>query len=55
MYAAIWRILPGPVWVRILVVLVLVVAVLAVLSSWVFPWVDSLVGEQQVTVGEQDG
>lgn len=52
MYAAIWRVLPGPIWVRILLVLVLVVAVLAALSTWVFPWVDALIGEQQVTVVE---
>ena len=53
MYAAIWRILPGPVWLRILLVLVLVVGVLAVLSTWVFPWVDSVINDQQVTVVDQ--
>lgn len=53
MYATIWRILPGPVWVRILLALVLVVAVLAALSTWVFPWVDSMVTEQQVTIGDE--
>ncbi|WP_198668842.1 hypothetical protein [Homoserinimonas sp. OAct 916] len=53
MYGAIWRTLPGPVWLRIALVLVLVVAVLAVLSTWVFPWVDSVINDQQVTVGNQ--
>ena len=51
MYAALWRILPGPVWLRIVLVLVLLAAVLFVLSTWVFPWVDSIVNNQEVTVG----
>jgi hypothetical protein len=51
MYAAIWRVLPGPVWVRILLVLVLVAAVLYCLVTWVFPWVDTIVNNQEVTVG----
>ncbi len=37
MYAALWRILPGPVWVRALLCLVLVVAVVALCFLWVFP------------------
>ena len=51
MYAAIWRLMPGPVWVRILLVLVLLAAVLYSLATWVFPWVDAMVNEQEVTVG----
>ncbi|MET0726501.1 MAG: hypothetical protein ABWY36_09140 [Leifsonia sp.] len=52
MYAALWRILPGPVWVRILLVIVLLVAVLFVLSTWVFPWIDLIVNPQNVTVDQ---
>lgn len=51
MYLAIWRILPGPVWARILLALVLVAAVLFVLATWVFPWVDSILNNQEATVG----
>jgi hypothetical protein len=50
MYGALWRILPGPVWVRILILMVLAVAVLFALVTWVFPWVDSLLGPQEGTV-----
>ena len=50
MYVALWRILPGPLWVRILLVLVLLAAVLFVLATWVFPWVDSIVSNQEATV-----
>jgi hypothetical protein len=37
MYGFIWRHLPGPLLVRILLALVLVAAVVAVLFLWVFP------------------
>ena len=52
MYAALWHVLPGPVWLKILLLLVLVAVVLFVLSSWVFPWVDGIVNPQDVTVGD---
>jgi membrane protein implicated in regulation of membrane protease activity len=52
MYAALWRVLPGPWWVRVLLLLVLLFAVLFVLASWVFPWVDSLVNPTDVTVNQ---
>lgn len=49
MYAAIWRILPGPWWVRLLIVLVAVAAILYGLFFYVFPWVSPL-----ITPGEVD-
>lgn len=51
MYPALWRVLPGPVWVRILLLLVMVAALLFCLVEWVFPWVNSLLPVQEVTVG----
>ncbi len=50
MYAALWRILPGPIWVRVLMLVVLASALLAALVFWVFPWVDQFVAPQDVTV-----
>jgi hypothetical protein len=51
-YAALWRILPGPVWLRILILLVLAAAVLYVLVTWVFPWIDSMItSNEEGTVG----
>ena len=50
MYGALWRVLPGPVWVRILLALVLLVAVVFVLFTWVFPWVDGIINPIEVTV-----
>jgi len=40
MYGALWRVMPGPWWVRVILLLVLLVVVLAVLAFWVFPWVE---------------
>ena len=52
MYRAIWGILPGPVWLRVIIALLLVGAVLAALVIWVFPYVDHLITPQDVTVKE---
>jgi hypothetical protein len=51
MYAALWRILPGPRWLRVVILIGLVAAVLAVLVSWVFPFIDQLTTPPDVTVG----
>ncbi|USQ76068.1 hypothetical protein [Ornithinimicrobium cryptoxanthini] len=37
MYAWIWRTLPGPTWLKLLLTLVLVAIVVGVLFEWVFP------------------
>lgn len=50
MYGALWRILPGPWWVRVIILLALVAAVVAALVFWVFPWVDQFISGQEVTV-----
>ncbi len=50
MYGALWRILPGPVWVRVAILLVAIAALLFVLVEWVFPWVNELIPTQEVTV-----
>lgn len=50
MYGALWRVLPGPWWVRVLILLVAVAAILAACVYWVFPIVDEWVAPQDVTV-----
>lgn len=52
MYGALWRVLPGPWWVRALILLVAVAALLTALVFWVFPWVDEFVAPPDVTVTE---
>lgn len=50
MYAALWRFLPGPWWVRALIMAALLAVVLTVAVLWVFPYIDQLVAPQDVTV-----
>lgn len=50
MYAALWRMLPGPLWVRILLLVLLIAAVLFTLVTWVFPWVQALIDTPEVTI-----
>ncbi len=40
MYAALWRLLPGPTAIKVLEALVLFLLVVAALFHWVFPWVS---------------
>lgn len=50
MYAALWRVLPGPWFVRLLILLIVAAAVLYGLFFYVFPWVSALIIPQEVTV-----
>lgn len=43
MYAALWRLLPGPWWARVLILIVLAAAVLYGLFFYVFPWLSPIV------------
>jgi len=51
MYSALWKLLPGPLWVRVIMAAAIAVVVLTVLVLWVFPLVDHLIVPQEVTVG----
>jgi hypothetical protein len=51
MYSAIWKILPGPFWLRISLAAILAAAVIAGLMIFVFPWVDTLMTSQNSSVG----
>ena len=50
MYAALWSVLPGPVLVRVLILVVLVALVLAVCVFAVFPWLNTFINVTDVTV-----
>jgi hypothetical protein len=52
MYAWIWRHLPGNVWVRIAICLVLVLAVVYALFQWIFPWAEPMLPFSDVTVDQ---
>lgn len=53
MYSAIWRFLPGPVWLRVILAVLLFVAVVYVLFEWVFPVIAPYMPfyESDVSVG----
>ncbi|MBN2176297.1 MAG: hypothetical protein JW722_01405 [Demequinaceae bacterium] len=51
MYGWIWRHLPGAFWVKVLFASGLVMAAIAILFLWVFPWLAPLLPFQQQTVG----
>lgn len=50
MYGALWRVLPGPWWVRVLILVVAVAAILYAFTFWVFPFVNTLIPQGDVTV-----
>lgn len=50
MYAALWRILPGPIWLRIIILAALLGLLLTVLVMWIFPWLNGFVNVSDVTV-----
>jgi len=37
MYGALWRVLPGPAWLRVVLLLVLAAAVVLACFEWLFP------------------
>ena len=50
MYGLLWRSLPGPWWVKLVIVLVLLAAVFLVLMEYVLPWVSTLMPYNDVSV-----
>ncbi|MFE4465947.1 hypothetical protein ACFRCR_12595 [Oerskovia sp. NPDC056781] len=50
MYGALWRVLPGPAWLRVLLLLVLVAAVVLVCFEWLFPIVAEYMPFNETTV-----
>ena len=51
MYAAIWRHLPGPGWLKFMEALLLIAVVVGVLFEFVFPWVANTLPAFDNTVG----
>lgn len=52
MYGWLWRHLPGPVVVRVLLAIVLLVAVAAACFQWLFPAIAPYMPFNDTTVGE---
>ena len=50
MYGALWRVLPGPAWVRVILLLAIAAGVVFILFTWAFPRVDGILNPIDVTV-----
>lgn len=55
MYAWLWRLLPGPLWVRVLICLVLAVVLVLMCFEWVFPTVAPYMPFNDGTVDSGSG
>lgn len=51
MYGWIFRHLPGPLWLRIIIALVLIAAVVLLLMQFVFPWLSQFNPLTDSTIG----
>lgn len=52
MYGWLWRVLPGPAWVRALLLLGLLAALVVACFTWIFPAVAPLMPFNDITVDE---
>ena len=52
MYAALWRVLPGSLWVKIAILTAAAAVVITVLMIFVFPIVDTAITVRDVTVNQ---
>lgn len=50
MFSLIWRFFPGPAWLRILVIIAVLAAIVYALVMWVYPYVAELVMSEDSTV-----
>ena len=50
MYGALWKVLPGPAWLRAALLTVLALAVVAVCFTWLFPAIAPFMPFNDVTV-----
>ena len=50
MYAFLWRLLLGPLWLRILQALILVAVALTLMVMFLFPWLNTFINSYEVTV-----
>jgi hypothetical protein len=51
-YAALWRLLPGPTWLKVAEAVVLIALLLWVLLGWAFPAIEPHLPFDRIGVGE---
>ncbi|ALA66959.1 hypothetical protein [Corynebacterium lactis] len=50
MYAAFWRALPGPWWVRLIITIIVLAVIVYCLMTFIFPWVAAQMPSNDVSV-----
>lgn len=50
MYAALWKVLPGSIWVKVAILTVAAAVVVTALMIFVFPTINSAISVREVTV-----
>jgi len=50
MFSLIWRFLPGPAWLRIIVILAVAAAIVYALITWVYPYAATYLMSEEATV-----
>ena len=50
MFSLLWRFLPGPAWLRVLILLLVAAALVWVLVSYVYPCIADLLASEESTV-----
>lgn len=50
MFSIIWRFFPGPAWLRVIVLLIVLAALVYALITYVYPWVTLQFPPEDVTV-----
>ncbi|MFC8041853.1 hypothetical protein ACFUOZ_21070 [Paenarthrobacter sp. NPDC057355] len=51
MYGWMFRLLPGPLWFRVLLTLALIAGVLVLMVQFLFPWMSQFTGFTDSTIG----
>lgn len=52
MYAFLWRLLPGPLWLRVILAIIIVTLAILLMIMYLFPWLGTFVNAYDVTVEE---
>ncbi len=52
MFSLIWRFLPGPAWLRVIVILGVAAVLVYALVTWVYPYAAGLLMSEEATVSQ---
>lgn len=50
MFSLVWRFFPGPAWLRVIVLLLVLAALVYAVITYVYPWVALQFPQEEVTI-----